>query len=93
MKEWNEIKNGLPVKNTDYRVMRYGVVSKALYVGSNRWLVPDNNYPKSSELQGITHFQEIPIPEPPRNIGCICDEVNSGRTSAGYCHRHNQDNY
>lgn len=60
-----ESEDDLPKKTIEYHVLKNGSLSKALYAGKNRWFTKDNNFPKTTEIQGITHYQEIIIPQPP----------------------------
>lgn len=64
---WTKIesKKDLPKLTIEYHVVKNGSLTKAFYRGSNRWLVPNNDYPKTTEIHGITHYQEIAIPEAP----------------------------
>jgi hypothetical protein len=64
---WTKIENenNLPSKTITHHVVMNGKLSKALYAGKNRWYVDGNDFPKTTETHGITHFQEIIIPEPP----------------------------
>lgn len=64
---WTKIENenNLPLKTITHHVVMNGKLSKALYAGKNRWYVEGNDFPKTSELHGITHYQEIFIPKPP----------------------------
>jgi len=60
-----ESENDLPGFKVQYFVMINGKLSKAYYRGNNRWIVDGNDYPKTSELHEITHWQEIVIPKAP----------------------------
>lgn len=64
---WTKIesKKDLPNLKAEYHVVKSGVLAKAYYGGSNRWIVPGNDYPKTTKIHGITHYQEIVIPEAP----------------------------
>jgi hypothetical protein len=60
-----EKESDLPTKTITFHVVKNGSLSKARYAGKNRWFVDCNDYPKTTELHEITHYQEILIPEPP----------------------------
>jgi hypothetical protein len=64
---WNKIESesDLPKFTIQYHVVKNGSLSKAYYRNNNRWIVDGNDYPKTSEIHGITHYQEIVIPQPP----------------------------
>jgi hypothetical protein len=64
---WTKIENenNLPSRTIMHHVIINRKLSKALYAGKNRWYAEGNDYPKTSEMHGITHFQEIIIPEAP----------------------------
>lgn len=60
-----ESEEDLPKKTINYNVVINGKLSKALYAGKNRWFINGNDFPKTTEIQGITHYKEIKIEEPP----------------------------
>ena len=64
---WTKIltEKDLPKHSAEYFVVIKGTLEMAYYTGINRWLVPGNDFPKTTEIHGITHFQEILIPELP----------------------------
>jgi len=64
---WTKIESGkdLPKFTIQYHVIKNESLSKAYYRGGNRWIVDGNDYPKTSELHKITHWQEIVIPKAP----------------------------
>jgi hypothetical protein len=65
--EWIKIlsEEDLPKHTIEYHVVRYKRLEKALYRGSNRWLITGNDYPKTTEFHAITHYQEIKVPNQP----------------------------
>lgn len=69
--EWVEIKSeeDLPEHGGEYHVFKNGLVTKAIYAKSNRWLAQGNDYPKTTETHGITHYQKIVTPSPPKQKG------------------------
>jgi hypothetical protein len=64
---WTKIESekDLPKLTIRYYIFKNSSLCKGLYVGGDRWIVEGNDYPKTTELHGITHFQKIEIPEPP----------------------------
>ena len=58
---WIRIENekDLPKEVGEYHIVRYGKVKNGNYIGKNRWFVNNNDYPKTTELHGITHYQEM----------------------------------
>ena len=73
---WVEIKSeyDLP-QSTEYWVVINGIVKKAYYSCFNKWLLDGNNYPKSTETLGISHYQEIKPPLLPKNIAKISNKI------------------
>jgi hypothetical protein len=65
--DWIKIEDGinLPAFTIEYWVMIKGRIRKAYYKGFNRWLIDSNDYPKTTEIHGITHYQEIKTPLTP----------------------------
>jgi hypothetical protein len=65
--DWTKIEkeSNLPAFTIEYWVIINGSLRKAYYRGSNRWIVDGNDYPKTTETHGITHYQEIKIPLTP----------------------------
>ena len=59
---WNLIDELLPEPSTEYHVIKNGKISKCFYIKDNRWFVDGNNFPKTSELHGITHWKPIQKP-------------------------------
>jgi hypothetical protein len=60
-----ESEDDLPKLTIEYHVVLNGKKSKALYAGKNRWFVNENDFPKTTEIHGITHYQPIVEPELP----------------------------
>jgi hypothetical protein len=60
-----ESEDDLPILTIIYHVVINGKESKALYAGKNRWFVDGNDFPKTTEIHGITHYQPIIKPQPP----------------------------
>ena len=65
--EWIRIdsEKDLPEQGGEYHVVIKGKLDKAVYVKSNRWLVNGNDYPKTTQTHGISHYQPIIKPKPP----------------------------
>lgn len=55
----------LPEQGGDYYVVRNGKVETAIYVKNNRWIVNGNDYPKTTNIHSITHYQIINKPNSP----------------------------
>ena len=62
---WIDSEKDLPEQGGEYHVVIKGKLDKAVYVKSNRWLVNGNDYPKTTQTQGISHYQPIVKPKPP----------------------------
>jgi len=60
-----ESEDDLPEQGGSYYVTRCDKVETAVYVKDNRWLVKGNDYPKTTILHSITHYQPIQKPQPP----------------------------
>lgn len=60
-----ESEDDLPKLTIEYHVLKNGSLTNAYYVKNNRWVINDNPYPKTTEIQGITHYQPIEKPQPP----------------------------
>jgi hypothetical protein len=60
-----ESEDDLPISTIMYHVVLNGKKSKALYAGKNRWFVNGNDFPKTTEIHGITHYQPIIETKPP----------------------------
>lgn len=60
-----ESKLDLPNHSIEYHVIKKGSLQKAYYIGSNRWIVEGNDFPKTTEIHEITHYQPIEKPKPP----------------------------
>jgi hypothetical protein len=60
-----ESEEDLPKLTIKYHVVMNGKLSKALYSGKNRWFVNGNDFPKTTEIHGITHYQPIIEPKHP----------------------------
>jgi hypothetical protein len=60
-----ESEEDLPISTIMYHVVLNGKKSKALYAGKNRWFVNGNDFPKTTEIHGITHYQPIIETKPP----------------------------
>jgi hypothetical protein len=60
-----ESEEDLPEQGGSYYVTRCDKVETAVYVKDNRWLVKGNDYPKTTILHSITHYQPIQKPQPP----------------------------
>lgn len=67
--DWTKIKSesDLPKFTIEYWVVINGSVKKAYYSCFNKWLLVGNNYPKSTETLGITHYQDMKPPLPPKS--------------------------
>jgi len=46
----------LPKDKINHDVFRNGKETTAIYAGSNRWFVPENDFPKETKNSGITHY-------------------------------------
>ena len=64
---WVRVNNeaDLPKFTIQYWVIIKDSLIKAYYRGSDRWLVDGNDYPKTTDIHGITHYQPITKPKPP----------------------------
>jgi hypothetical protein len=64
---WKKIESeeDLPTKTITYHVVINGKSSKALYAGKNRWFINGNDFTKTTEIQGITHYKEVKTEEAP----------------------------
>ena len=60
-----ESEKDLPEQGGRYYITRFGNVETAVYLKNNRWLVNGNDYPKTTNLHCITHYQKIIKPLPP----------------------------
>lgn len=55
----------LPKECAEYDVIKNKTITKATYIGKDRWFVPDNDFPKTTNIHGITHYQPSLKPKPP----------------------------
>jgi hypothetical protein len=64
---WIRIQNkkDLPKKEDNYYVIVHGDIQEGMYIGNDRWFLRHNDYPKTTELHGITHYQKIIRLQPP----------------------------
>jgi len=64
---WIKIKSedDLPEERDSYHIVIDGKLRRGNYMKNNRWLVPGNDYPKTTEIHGITHYQKIITPDLP----------------------------
>ena len=64
---WTKIENEdyLPEQGGVYHIVVNGKLSKGTYLKNNRWYVAGNDYPKTTELHGITHYHKIITPDLP----------------------------
>ena len=60
-----ESEEDLPEQGGSYYITRYDKTEIAVYIKDNRWLVDGNDYPKTTKLHGITHYQKITTPQSP----------------------------
>lgn len=60
-----ESESDLPEQGGSYYVTRHAKVETAVYVKDNRWLIKGNDYPKTTSLHSISHYQPIIKPELP----------------------------
>jgi hypothetical protein len=51
----------LPEQGGEYIVFRMSKKSTATYCKSDRWMVPENDYPKTTFKHGITHYRKKEI--------------------------------
>lgn len=51
----------LPEQGGEYIVFRMNKKSKATYCKKDRWIIPENCYPKTTFQHGITHYREKEI--------------------------------
>lgn len=51
----------LPEQGGEYIVFRMSKKSTATYCKSDRWIVPENDYPKTTFQHGITHYRKKEI--------------------------------
>ena len=65
---WIKIKSekDLPEQGGRYYITRFGKAETAVYLKNNRWLVDGNDYPKTTNIHCITHYQKIQEPLPPK---------------------------
>ena len=70
---WTKIENEdyLPEQGGVYHIVVNGKLSKGTYLKNNRWYVAGNDYPKTTELHGITHYHKIITPDLPTNQAVI----------------------
>ncbi len=61
-----ESETDLPEQGGRYYITRFGKVETAVYLKNNRWLVDGNDYPKTTNIHCITHYQKIQEPLPPK---------------------------
>jgi hypothetical protein len=64
---WISIKSeeDLPQEFQEYHVIRDNFFHTARYVDKNRWVYSGNDYPKTTEILNITHYQPIIKPKMP----------------------------
>ena len=60
-----ESEDDLPKLTINYHVLKNGTLTEVLYAGKNRWFVNGRNYPLTTEIAEITHYQPIIKPQPP----------------------------
>lgn len=60
-----ESESDLPKLTIEYYVLKNGSLTTAYYRGNNRWIIPENDFPKTTEIHKITHYQPIEKPKPP----------------------------
>jgi len=53
-----ETKEDLPKLGGEYDVVIRGKMGRATYLRNDRWLVDENDYPKTTSIHLITHYQE-----------------------------------
>ena len=66
-RDWIKIESedDLPKLTINYHVLKNGTLTEVLYAGKNRWFVNGRNYPLTTEIAEITHYQPIIKPQPP----------------------------
>ena len=85
---WTKIENEdyLPEQGGVYHIVVNGKLSKGTYLKKNRWYVAGNDYPKTTELHGITHYHKIITPDLPTiqavipNVKRLCDVAEKTHT-------------
>lgn len=51
----------LPEQGGEYTVFRMSKKSTATYCKNDRWMIPENDYPKTTFQHGITHYRKKEI--------------------------------
>lgn len=58
IKIFDEDNINLPIQGGKYEVVYYNTkIGDAQYIHGNRWLTEHNDYPRTTEVVGITHFR------------------------------------
>lgn len=56
-----ESEEDLPEQGGEYTVFRMSKKSRATYCKNDRWMIPENDYPKTTFQHGITHYRKKEI--------------------------------